>query len=34
MIINCNKFIYKLHSIQDMIKMGVKTEKLSKNPLF
>lgn len=27
MIINCNKFIYKLHSIQDTIKMGVKTGK-------
>lgn len=27
MIINCNKFIYKLHSIQDTIKMGVKIGK-------
>lgn len=33
MIINCNKFIYKLHSIQDMIKMDVKTEAI-KNLLF
>lgn len=32
MIINCNKFIHKLHSIQDMTKMGVKTAKPTKTP--